>query len=162
MMYTIKKGCHYSWHLPRFHFGKTNMKVRFMFTESCYFPMKEPDDYAINKLCGWGMANHHKNSIRCGWKPSPESHTIELWFYVYSNGQRIEQYFMNVLIGKEYELEMDLSGANVLSFSVRDEEGTTTNSCYFKKPRFTWGASLFPYIGGQLPARTDTSIELSF
>lgn len=160
MIYKIKKGNHYSLHLPKLHLGKTNLKVKFRFLDGCWFPLKVKDDYAVNKLCGWSYGWHHKNSIRCGWTPNKEQDKIDLFFYIYSNGERHIHSFCTIDIRTEYSLEIDLI-INLLSFSIRsDSSPSTILSYYYEKPKSKLGYMLFPYIGGNLPAHTDTKISI--
>ena len=162
MIYKIKKGRHYSRHFPKFHFGKTNLKFNFVFGAGSWFPLEVPDDHARNKLCGIGYANHHKNSARVGWTPNPETGKIDLFFYVYCKGIRIEEYFTSVTVSYRYAFEMDISN-DLLSFKINGPDGLShQDSIYFKLPWFRWGMRLNPFIGGKLPARTDTYIELTF
>lgn len=159
MIFTIFKGWHYSLHFPKLHWGKTSMRVKFRFLDGCWFRLEQPDDFAINKLCGWGFMDHHKDSIRCGWRPSAPG-IIDLYFYLYQNGIRYEKMFSSVEIGREYELEMSVD-MGMLSFTLKSE-GITTSSTPFILPKTRLGYYLFPYIGGKKPARMKTKIELTF
>ena len=159
--YKIKKGNHYSLHWPKFHFGETNIKFKFKFGAGCWYETVVPDDYAFNKLCGLGCGDHHKNSVRVGWCPAKDINRIDLVFYLYTNGQRVEQHFATVNLSQEYEIEIDLS-SDLVSFNLTsNQESVAIDSIYYKLPWFRWGAILFPYIGGQLPARANTYIDLT-
>lgn len=160
-VYVVKKCHHYSRHLPKLCYRKTKLRATFKFTDGCWFPLSSPDDYAINKLVGFSRGRHHKNSVRCGWTPNKEPGLIDLFFYLYIKGVRQEMKFTTVEIGLEYTLEIDLS-SNLVYFSLRKNGlPIVNNSLYFPTPRCFWGYILFPHIGGKLPARTDTKIELS-
>jgi hypothetical protein len=162
MIYEIKKGNHYSAHLPKIHFGKTKLKAVFGFLDGCWFTLDTPDDYAINKLFGISYGYHHKNSARVGWTPSIEPGCIDLFFYCYINGTRFEKEFFTVEIGKKYTLTMDMSGDQV-SFSIAGRTvKTTIEAVYFPLPKFKAGYILFPYVGGRKPAQIDTKILLEF
>lgn len=158
-MYTIKKGEHYSNHPFRLHWRKTIMNLKFTLMGDCSYDLLVPDDWAINKLAGWSMCHHHHNSIRCGWRPSPTPGIISLFFYLYNDGKRTEHLFTNVRILKEYTLEMRLTG-NRVDFSLAGNGQTAEKSILYKKPWLTAGYALWPYIGGLLPARWDTHIEM--
>ena len=161
MIYKIKKGAHYCQHWPKFHLGETNLRFRFKFGEGCWFPMNVPDDHAINKLCGPGYGDHHKNSVRVGWTPNLRPGWIDLFFYIYQNGHRVEQHFASVEVGTEYEMEIDLN-SDLASFNLmHNYECVAIDSVYYKLPWFQWGAVLFPFVGGKLPARVDTYIDLT-
>ncbi len=161
MTYKIKCGEHYSRHWPKIHLGETNLIFRFKFGLGCWFPLVVPDDHARNKLCGLGFGDHHQNSVRVGWTPNKEINRIDLYFYLYSGGKRIEQYFTTVNLGHLYEMEIDLVEDLVCFNLMENYEAVAIDSMYYKLPWFQWGAILFPYIGGQLPARTDTYIDLA-
>lgn len=162
MYYEIKKGQHYSNHFPKIHFGKTRLKAELVFGAGCWFPLNVPDDYAINKLTGISHGYHHRNSVRVGWRPNPEINRIDLFFYAYSGGKRTEQYFATVDMSGRYQLIMDLKN-DLAEFSLRQHGATVAmGSIYYKMPWFKWGYCLFPYVGGNLPARTDTFIGLWF
>lgn len=159
MIYTIKKGKHYSTHLPSLHFGIKKMKVSFSFGVSCWYRMIDPDDYAINKLCGFSLGFHHRDSIRCGWHPSEKLGMIDLFFYLYNGGKRIEHQFTTVSTFKGYELTI-LMGRSSVSFELHGSGQSAFGSTAFVPPRFLPGYQLFPYIGGKKPARVDTFIIL--
>lgn len=159
--FKIAKGNHFSYHLPKLRYGKKNLNVIFKFTDTCWFKLETPDDFAINKLVGWSTGLHHTNSIRCGWTPAKDTGKIDLFFYVYQDGVRYEQFFVSVDIGTEYELEMNINN-NLLSFTLRNDNITSVNSIYYKTPCDNFGYILFPYIGGRKPARIDTYIDLEF
>lgn len=161
-MYVIKKGKHYSQHPIRLHWYRKSMVATFKLMGDCSYDLKEPDDYAINKLCGWSMGiSHHTNSIRCGWRPSGTPGIISLFFYLYSNGKRMEHLFTNIAIMKEYILEMKLID-NRVNFSLKGNGQTADKSISYNAPYLKFGYALFPYVGGKLPARWDTHIELDF
>ena len=160
-VYVIKKGDHYSNHTPKLCYGKTRMSVLFKFMDGCWFPMEIPPDSAINKLCGWSWGLHHRNSVRCGWTPSKEPGHIDLFFYVYAGGIRIDRYFTTIELGLEYLLEIDVE-SNLLSFRLERDGISTTNSLYFPIPKMKLGYCLFPYVGGYLPARVNTKIYIDF
>jgi hypothetical protein len=66
-----------------------------------------------------------------------------------------------VNLGQEYEIEIDLRN-DLASFNLTSGgESIAIDSIYYKLPWFRWGAILFSYIGGRLPARTDTYIDLA-
>lgn len=161
MLYTIKKGEHSSRHGIAAHWGSKPMKVKFTLMGDCSYDLLVPDDWAINKLCGFSMGYHHWYSVRCGWRPTGTPGIIALFFYLYSAGKRTEHLFANVRIMKEYTLEMSLSGGRV-NFSLSGNGQTAEKSIAYKKPWIRAGYRLYPYIGGVLPARWDTHIQLEF
>lgn len=97
--YTIKKGHHYCqcfWlkFFTGWHWNKKSWKISFKFDQNCWWsPIRNDDDYDINKLYGIGFGlNHHKNSCRLGWIPEfDEKNIFRLFAYVYDtkNGEHI-------------------------------------------------------------------------
>lgn len=130
--------------------------------DGCWFPLETPDDFAVNKLFGLSYGMHHNNSIRVGWTPANEPGHIDLFFYFYINGMLFEKPFCVVEIGKKYTIEIDISN-NQASFTIAGRNfSTTIDSYYFPLPKFQGGYTLFPHVGGGLPARVDTKIYIDF
>lgn len=153
--YTIKKGHHYSTHLPKLLFGNSILSSTVKFHKDCWFPLNTSDDYAINKLVGWSNGLHHRNSIRCGWRPAAVPGFIDLFFYIYNKGHRKEAFFTTVECDKEFNLLMAYQGGKIL-FSI--EEKMIIVKVDYSGPRL--GYMLFPYFGGQNTAPHDINIDL--
>lgn len=163
--YTIKKGSHYSWHIPKFWIGKKNsISMEFRFYEECWFPMRDRDDYAINKLCGWSYGFHHRNSIRVGWTPSDTRKSwIDLYAYYYKNGERGQAFIGTVECGtfNKVQIEYDIK-FNTVSCSLRRTISEETITFYAEVNPTWWGVFLFPFFGGRKTAAVNTRIDLSF
>jgi len=139
------------------------MKVEFEFSNNCWYPLKNIDDYDVNKLCGWSNGMHHQNSIRCGWVPNKEAGHIDLVFYVYYQGARSIKPFCKVETGIKYIMKMYIQN-DYLVFSmvqIGALVAKTVSIPYFASNK-KLGYLLFPYIGGDLPARQDSNIYLEF
>src|SRR3990167_6239065 len=156
MKMVIRKGNHYSYHLPSFHTGIQKLKFRFKFDSSCLYPVVDSEDYAINKLYGFSIGLHHINSVRVGWRPDEQQacKKIALHFYIYNNRARISPYFATVEVDKWYDMEISVLPDRV-QFTLRDDSGLflSQSSAPFILPTFRFGYKLFFYAGGKKPAR---------
>lgn len=156
MIYTVKRGHHYSWHLPRLYWNKTSMKAKFKFLDGTWYRMDKEDDFDLSKLLGFSRGLHHKNSIRIGWRPSSTPGFIDLFFYLYCQGHRIIQPFTTVEIGLLYDIEIKLKSSEVTFELKKNGLLMSYTSTPYILPKAKWGYSTGFYIGGNLPARTDT------
>ena len=156
--WVIRKGWHFSLSniLMRFipRMGTKSVTYNFMFEKDSWFQAKDPDDFDINKLCGFSFGYHHKNSVRVGWTPmfsTPGNFT--LYFYIYNNGERISKTFTNVRPGTEYDLTISFDDDKV-SFAIKSEKSpdVTSASEKFILPWFRLGYYLWPYFGGNKTA----------
>jgi len=157
-IYTIKKGKHSS----GFHLGITFSKtLRFsaMFLDSCLYPIKDNDDYDINKLFGFSTSYfHHKNSARIGWRCN-DKNQIELFAYAYVNGKRFTTYLGVVDVNSDFECTIiDTEKEYLFNVEVSDivdndiikkEYNATINK---KKDWFFFHYLLYPYFGGNKTA----------
>ena len=164
--WVIRKGWHTSlsniWMrlLPKT--GARSITYNFMFEKDSWFPAKDPDDFDINKLCGFSFGYHHKNSVRVGWTPmfsTPGNFT--LYFYIYNNGERIYKTFANVKPGTEYDLTIYFDDDKVF-FEMKSEKSPdiTSTSEKFVLPGFRLGYYLWPYFGGNKTAPKRISMFL--
>ena len=94
MKVKIKKGRHYPFFLPwalPVWVGKQGRfrQSKFLFTNSCMFDLHDEDQHDVNKLFGFSIGDHHKNSsFRFGWRPILKNNTIEIVAYEYHDGER--------------------------------------------------------------------------
>lgn len=101
--YLIKKGNHYCqffWlSIFKIHWNKDFWKIKFKFDDNCWYPLRNDDDYDINKLIGIGFGfHHHRNSWRLGWVPVfEERNQFNLFAYVYDTKTGSHK---SVLLGK--------------------------------------------------------------
>ena len=163
--YIIKKGKHYSNHLPRLWFGKKHsLSVKINMDKSCWFKLEEPADYAINKLVGWSYGYHHHNSIRVGWRPSIDRENwIEFHLYVYTNGGRSQHYIDKVECNIENKLDITYHPEkSIITYSLHRPIVISNGYMYAKVKTSWWGYYLFPYFGGIKTAPTDIKIDLKF
>jgi len=96
MKIKIKKGKHYPF--PYFFWARpiwvrknksTFKRADFRFTDSCMFNLKDEDQHDVNKLFGFSIGHHQKNSsFRIGWRPILDKNKIEIVAYEYHDGVR--------------------------------------------------------------------------
>ena len=67
-----------------------------MFSENCIYDFNDDDQLDINKLFGFSIGFHHKNSFRFGWRPNLISSEIDIFSYEYVNGVRESYPITNV------------------------------------------------------------------
>lgn len=91
----IGKGKHYPWSIPiaiPFWVKKRNINFRiaeFMFSRSCLFNLYDEDQHDVNKLFGFSIGHHQKqSSFRFGWRPLLDEQLIEIVGYEYHDGVR--------------------------------------------------------------------------
>jgi hypothetical protein len=163
MKVTIKKG----WHYPFPYFGIPvpilirrnklfNSTKQFMFTESCLYDFKDDDQHDVNKLFGFSIGFHHKNSFRFGWRPNADLTKIEIVGYEYHQGTRIPTISIcEVEINKWYEYRMRCyNQIGTLVYFVDDGYKIIgiADSVINSKHRFNWGYKLGLYFGGNKKA----------
>jgi hypothetical protein len=165
----IKKGHHWSGFHFGLYFGKKKVSYRFRFSDQCYYPIIDSDDYDINKLFGFAywtlrkLPPHHYNSIRIGWRPARNRiNKIDLFLYLYNKGERIMILFPMVDTGKDYIMEINTGGEltnsdKSITFKLKDDNEQLIHyqSCDFVFPKFRWGYNLFFYFGGNKTAPHD-------
>lgn len=156
--YTILKGKHYSLHLPKLTYDRKILEVDVKMYSDCWFPMSNPDSYAINKLIGWSMGYHHNNSFRIGWRPAGSFGYIELFFYLYIDGKRFERFFTTVPCNKLFRLCLALGKNNTITASIDDSVVMISGYSFNNIPKL--GYILFPYFGGKNRAPYNIHIDL--
>ena len=82
--------------------------------------------------------NHHKNSIRIGWRYNVFNDNIDLFTYEYNKGKRTIIYMKSVKIGTP--CDVSISSSKVYWF----------------------GKYLFPYFGGKAPAPHTIKISVIY
>lgn len=61
----------------------------FLFEASAIYKFDDEDQYDVNKLFGFSIGCHHKNSYRFGWRPNKDLTKIEIVGYEYRDGVRV-------------------------------------------------------------------------
>ena len=161
--YIIKKGRHYSNHLPKLWIGKKLiLSAKVKMDKNCWFKLEEPADYAINKLVGWSYGFHHKNSIRIGWRPSIDrKNWIELHLYIYERGGRRQHYIDLIECNTENKIDITYHpDKSRITYSLYRAIVISNGVMNAKLKTSWWGYYLFPYFGGTKTAVVDTRIDL--
>ncbi len=155
-MFRISKGDHYS--TRKVMALQTNgMSFNAKFDESAiYTTLTEENQYDINKLMGFSDCNsmHHDNSARFGWRWADDQ--LEIFAYVYQNGQRITESLGTTEIGETRHYQLLIQDDHyVFSFgetTKKIKRGRTCNTGIYYM--------LFPYFGGDEPAPHDINIMI--
>jgi len=162
MRFLVKKGRHNRLSLPSIHFGIKYLKFRIKFDENCYYPVLDADDYDLNKGYGWTYGLVHDDSIRLCWRPDEKyAGKIQLYTYIYNKGVRTMNYMTTIETGKWYEVEIKVTEPlNNVQYTLRNDSGLflSQTSETFIMPSFRAGYFLDLFMGGNKPARQDTSI----
>lgn len=128
------------------------------FDRSAIYNLGDDDQYDINKLFGFSDCNshHQTNSARFGWTYNLKTEMVDIYAYVYSNGDRKIKKLGAARIGetKQYVLAVS-EGHFQFSFDNTVEEFERGASCstglYYM---------LYPYFGGNRPAPHDITIAI--
>lgn len=160
-VYKIRKGNHYSFHLPSPYFGlKKNFVLKVLFNESCKYNLVDVDQFDLNKLWGVSFGNHLKNSIRIGWRYNIKSDKIELGAYIHENGIIGCRWIGELETGIKYDIDFDLTKVGfgvAISYTPAHFEYKEFD---FNYPKTKIGYYLFPYFGGNKTAPHDIKIKL--
>jgi hypothetical protein len=163
MVFTIKKGKHYSNNL--FHkicnLLNFNKSVSYLvkFDESCTYSLPKEDQGDINKLFGTSIGLHHKNSVRFGW--CWLNNKLKLYAYWYDNGVRKSKEIQNIEINKKYFLTIENLDTQwkfvVIGFTDDSKKELIVEK---SKTKINFGYRLWPYFGGNQVAPHQVNIEL--
>jgi hypothetical protein len=150
--FTIKKGEHYS--RPR--------RIEYLRTNNLKFDARfenypcEADQ--VNKLLGFSDCNdqHHENSARFGFYPKDGK--IQIWWYVYYNGERQYGYMGDAIVGEwnSYRIDLD-SSVYRFHFQQVTKEVPRQNKCTKGFYYMLW-----PYFGGSETCTHDIFITIKF
>ena len=160
----IRKGTHYARPLQLLKkllgiriCKSRKMSCEVVFAESCRYDVGR-DQSDINKLFGFSLGMHHRNSVRVGWRYVPTVDMIEIVTYIYRKGERWkEQHVDWVCFGKCVKYTIELREGCVVHFFAGDRwcagEILGTQSKIF----FSYPLSL--YFGGNCTAPHDMLIN---
>lgn len=128
------------------------------FDETARYDLVTQDQHDINKLMGFAEANslHQENSARLGWRYSVENDNVEIFSYIYRDGQRsfnkISEVDLNETIEYQINLFEDEYEFVVNGFSFREHRDIDQQvGVYYR---------LFPYFGGDEVAPHDINIYI--
>jgi len=136
------------------------IKARVTIIGTKYYHNDLRDQRDINKILGYSTnmwQHHHKNSIRIGWRYNLENREVEIFAYMYDNGQRqsiLLTTYHSIDIVK-FDVEMCTTNSNHV-IMIDDKCLTLPISVTPKK--FGW--VLKPYFGGNRVAPHDISFEI--
>ena len=137
------------------------MKVQF--STNCLYKIYDADDKDINKLFGWSMGLHHKNSIRIGWRTFPHDwNMIELFAYWYEKGIRGQASIGYVKPGENYFIRVLLQSDHfVITVDDKNMNSHISPQQFDIGSLPRWGYRLYPYFGGnkKAPHRMTLTME---
>ena len=166
--FTIAKGKHSA--LIEFcpHFGITEMERTVIFSDSCLYVDKSGEN-DWNKVFGFSYGNHHKNSIRVGWRCS-KPNKLSLGLYYYINGKRNHFAVKEIKTNTPYTVKLKVTQSDIsIAVSKFNEPTQIIYAKYKVEPKFgtmftkltpKWGYYLYPYFGGQEKAPYDMKIRI--
>ena len=162
MIFTIKKGRHYSNGLlyKIFSFINYNSKMSYnvKFNKTDIYVDNTPDKFDVNKLFGFSLGLHHRNSHRFGWNCLDGK--VYLYSYSYVNGKRIINEICSVNLDEEYKCIIKVKDKKCI-FSVISPRYEIKQKIIDIPNRLILGYVLWPYFGGNKTAPQNISIELS-
>lgn len=169
MVYTIKKGNHYNFHLPRFHFGKRNIFFKFKLDSSCSYLILDNDRFDINKIYGIGWGNHLSNSFRIGYNCISKDR-FQIYAFWHNYGLihfkplitcTINQWVTcNISFLYDESRILGYVGKEPIKEDMEDLGEIGNIDINFVYPDIKWGYWLYPYFGGNKTALHDTKIEI--
>lgn len=162
MIFKIKKNNHFSnnffYKLFNFFNFKRKIKFKVIFDESSYYDLNNPNQLDINKLFGFSIGYHHKNSARFGWN-SVSKDCVAIYSYCYVNGIRKTNFMTNININSEYTMSI-VDRNFYYFFSIIDSNGNIIRDNVSKNNIFGIGYNLWPYFGGDEKAPHNIEINL--
>lgn len=163
----IRKGTHYARPLQLFkkflgirYTTKRAMNAVVRFHSNCQYEIGK-DQSDINKLLGFSLGMHHKNSIRVGWRWLNSN--LELCSYIYENGVRLkEKVLCKCDFNTDYKIDVRMTvenGKYYAYFFVDNRlRHVQTLSTQVKK-YVSYPLSL--YFGGNCTAPHDMTIDMN-
>ncbi len=147
--WVILTAWHYSIHWPGIWFGQNFISYQLTFTESCRYDLGTDDQQDWNKLFGVGFGlNHHKNSVRFGWRYNPVTCLIEIASYWYRDGERGSLQLVPVPIGSANIFSISIQPGDKVVFMQNGKPLDIIRMTTTKSPGFR----LHPYFGGNRKA----------
>lgn len=135
-----------------------NLVFTARFDQTARYNLNNNDQYDINKLMGFSEANslHHDNSARFGWRYNIENDNIEIFSYIYREGELSYNKLSEVAINETIEYQINLFDNEyefvINGFSYREDRRINQEvGIYYR---------LFPYFGGDEVAPHDINIYI--
>ena len=152
--YYVLKGCHYSNFIPCIKRVEERMVFEQMlrFDPSCEYDIDEAS--CVNKLFGFCFGfGVHKNSVRFGWAYDKKTGFINIYKYVYEDGQLHKHIAHNIETGNYhiYRILAERKGDNMWMIDfIIDGQTVATHWCMYSDACFVTTLGL--YFGGNTPA----------
>lgn len=159
MTFTILKDFHKSRFFPRFIF-KNEISGNVVFKGDFKYTIEHEHQKDTNKLIGFSDNwNHHKDSVRIGWRNNGIDDIIEIMGIFYINGEREIVKICEAKPNKKYEFSIRVYE----SFYKIDFNGMTWIQSRPIKSRMTFiRYMLFPYFGGVIKSPKKFTFELNY
>ena len=139
----IPQGKHKKTRLPRMVRNINLHSFEVTFTESCRYELGNDNQNDSNKIGGYSVGHHHKNSIRLGWNYNPQKGLIILRDYRYVNGVRSFKKIGELPIGEKVYIEISPEPTYLKTKDCRAIH--ISNQALGKG----FGYKVNPYFGGQ-------------
>ena len=168
-IYILHKGWYsiwLRWFVPLIYIKKQKIiKKQFVFDDNCRYDSNKIG--GINKLFGISFGWHHRNSIRFGWRYNYLNDKIDIYTYIYRDGERLMPVgICCVKPNRLYTYCLKYEFNPLDNFSIRYSFEVICNagdSDFDKDNEFIisitdktliprWGYKLHPYFGGSKPA----------
>lgn len=158
--YTLKKNRHYSKPILPFFYGWniTRLTTIIEFDKSCLYNESELEYSGVNKLTGITNLFIHNDSYRWGWR-SNGSH-IDLYAYIYDDGQRFYKKITSVLPNRKYELTI-IKWIDKVQYIINDNVFYTNTGLNLKNDSAITYINR-PYFGGRSKSPHDMNITIDF
>lgn len=170
MKIKIKKGKHNPFpyiNFPKLVFLRKNkyylLSKIIKFNESAIYNFEDIDQHDINKLYGFSIGYHHKNSIRFGWRPNKTLNKIEIVGYEYINGLRVPEIpICEVELNEWYLFDIEyFPETKSIVYTVENNSNKFSTEHPIKlKRKLNIGYHLYLYFGGNRTAPHDIKIDI--
>jgi hypothetical protein len=162
MTFTIRRAQHYSNQFLYKFFNLINLTSfncwTVVFDESCRYELAGEDQFDVNKLLGFSVGfDHHRESVRFGWRSS--GNLVELSAYAYINSRRYIEQICLVPLNTKVDLFLEVE-PDVYRWSVSTALGINSELRIPKVRKFSAGYTLWPYFGGNQAAPHDIQIKI--
>ncbi len=156
--FKIRKGSHYSLHLPKFQYNLQELNFIVNFDSNCEYILGNQHQLDINKLYGISFGNHMKNSVRIGWNYNPNRKVIELWAFLHQNSKMSWEYLGDTIVEKNTKFNIQFRrNINTIVINWGENNKEIIN---FNFPEAKYGYYLFPYFGGTQVSPNTMNIKI--
>ena len=155
--YTIPKGRHKPFGFRFKRYKGSHLVIFARFHRNCWHYPSDIPKSGKNKLAGitFGFKGIHTNSIRIAWQPDPTQNIINLFAYIYNNGNRHIKPIGSVAVEQPFMLRINFAKD---FFCIRFANAELKFPFQFPKTPFSY--INFPWFGGNAPTPWDMKISL--